>query len=289
MERLRKVTASIRRLAGTKPPLSADQRRSLRRRSFCTSQQQQQNPPPNSASPPPRTPSKRDAGTTAPTLWNRFRAGMVDWKTLGVISALGCGVLGYYSYQKQRKLEQLRESQTKTVSGKAKIGGPFTLVDTDGNKVSDTDFRNKFMLIYFGFTFCPDICPDELDKISAAIECLGSLKEFVQPVFISIDPERDTPERIKEYLKDFHPKFVGLTGSLEECTAVAKKFRVYFSKDQTLGDDYLVDHSIISYIVDPTGEFLEFYGKNVSASDMSLRLGNLIRDYKRQLKAAGQG
>lgn len=133
---------------------------------------------------------------------------------------------------------------------------------------------------------CPDICPDELNKISEALEILkkrgykvtsdGS-HGSIMPIFISVDPERDTPTRSGEYAREFHPAFIGLSGSMEDVTNTAKKYRVYFSKDQTPGDEYLVDHSIITYLMDPSGEFQEFYGKNASAVEVASRLeGQLL-------------
>jgi len=231
-----------------------------------------------------RTPTTRSG-----SVWARFRAGVITWPALGLFTVIGSLLLGAYNIEKSRKTEELRKSHTKTVAGKAKLGGDWELVSCADNKPRrNTDYLGRFVLIYFGFTFCPDICPDELDKISEALTSLGDNRKFVQPLFISIDPERDTPERIRNYLKDFHPDFEGLTGSLEECKATAKLFRVYFSKDNTVGDDYLVDHSIITYLMDPTGEFLEFYGKAVSPSDMCLRLNKLIMEYKTQLRASGK-
>lgn len=164
--------------------------------------------------------------------------------------------------------------------GKAAIGGPFELLDKNGNIFTDSKLLGRWSLIYFGFTMCPDICPDELTKVSEALTTLtkhgrkvasGSDADLT-PVFISIDPERDSCERTSEYAEAFHPAFVGLTGSLEQVQVAAKAYRVYFSKDETVGDDYLVDHSIITYLQDPAGEFSEFYGKNITAPEMAARI-----------------
>lgn len=136
---------------------------------------------------------------------------------------------------------------------------------------------------------CPDICPDELTKISQALEILkkrgynvtsdGS-KGSIMPIFISVDPERDTPARSGEYAREFHAGFIGLSGSMEDITKTAKKYRVYFTKDETPGDEYLVDHSIITYLMDPSGEFQEFYGKNASAVEVASRLEAKILAWK---------
>ena len=113
----------------------------------------------------------------------------------------------------------------------------------------------EFALLYFGFTFCPDICPEELEKIAEAMDLVEARTGVkVQPVFISVDPERDTPAKIKEYVAEFHPRMIGLTGGMEAVKQVSKKYRVYFSKTGESSTDYLVDHSIIHYFIDPAGE-----------------------------------
>lgn len=127
---------------------------------------------------------------------------------------------------------------------------------------------------------CPDICPEEMTKVSEALQTLEKHGKVIaegttahlSPVFITIDPERDSPERADEYAKNFHAGFVGLGGSAEEVRLAAKRYRVYYSRDDTPGDEYLVDHSIITYLMDPKGEFAEFYGKNTSAVEMAARV-----------------
>lgn len=179
--------------------------------------------------------------------------------------------------------------------GRAAIGGPFTLVDEHGNPFTEADLLGRWTLVYFGFTMCPDICPAELTKVGEALEMLEKRgrkvsaekkaqgTNIITPVFISIDPERDSPERSAEYARGFHPAFVGVSGSVEQVTDVAKKYRVYFSKDETPGeeDDYLVDHSIITYLMDPSGEFQEFYGKNASAAEICSRIEAKIYAWKK--------
>lgn len=165
--------------------------------------------------------------------------------------------------------------------GKAAIGGPFTLVDgNSGAECTEARLLGRWTLVYFGFTMCPDICPEELTKLSDALGIVGKhgykvaadKSGSLTPIFISIDPERDSPARSAEYAKGFHPAFVGLSGSLEQVKKAAKAYRVYFSKDETAGDEYLVDHSIITYLMDPQGNFAEFYGKNSSAAEIAARI-----------------
>lgn len=165
--------------------------------------------------------------------------------------------------------------------GRAAIGGPFSLIDEHGGAFTDEQLRGRWTLIYFGFTMCPDICPEEMTKISEALQILEKrgrkissdpTNASITPIFISIDPERDSPQRSAEYARGFHSAYVGLSGSLDQVTNAAKKYRVYFSKDETPGDEYLVDHSIITYLMDPEGEFVEFYGKNASAVEVASRI-----------------
>ncbi len=117
-------------------------------------------------------------------------------------------------------------------SGKALVGGPFTLVDASGKTVTDQDFRGRYMLIFFGFTHCPDICPAELQVMAGAMDQLGDKAKKVVPIFITLDPERDTPEAVGAYVKNFGPNIVGLTGSMDAVAAAAKAYRVSFSKFQ---------------------------------------------------------
>jgi len=143
-------------------------------------------------------------------------------------------------------------------SGKALIGGPFELVGKDGNTVTDKDFRGRYMLVFFGFTHCPDICPAELQVMSAALDDHGADAKRVVPVFITVDPERDTPDVVSAYVKNFGPNFVGLTGSPEQIAKVAKEYRVTYQKfqDESTGDNYSVDHSALVYLMGPDGEFV---------------------------------
>ncbi len=132
------------------------------------------------------------------------------------------------------------------------LGGPFTLVDQTGRTVTERDFAGRAMLIYFGFTYCPDVCPTELGTIAAAIDAMGPAGERVTPVFISIDPERDTPAAMADYVSRFHPRMVGLTGSAEQVAQVARAYRVYYAKVQPRDTTtYLMDHSSFIYFVGP--------------------------------------
>jgi len=155
--------------------------------------------------------------------------------------------------------------------GKAAIGGPFALVNAaNGKTFTDKDLHGQFALLYFGFTHCPDICPDELLKVAEVVDLVEKDTSVqIQPVFISIDPARDTVSQVKRYVSEFHPRLMGLTGSKEATTAAAKGYRVYYSKVEETEQDYLIDHSIITYLVDPSGDFVSFYGKNTEAKAMA--------------------
>jgi protein SCO1 len=158
-------------------------------------------------------------------------------------------------------------------TGKALIGGPFALVDQHGKKVTDQDFRGRYMLIFFGFTHCPDICPAELQVISASLDELGPKAEEVVPIFVTLDPERDTPEVMADYVKNFGSRFVGLTGSPEEIAEAAKAYRVASSKFENKGVDdngnYSIDHSAIVYLMGPDGEYITHFNYGTPAAKMT--------------------
>lgn len=162
--------------------------------------------------------------------------------------------------------------------GTALVGGPFTLTDQNGRKVTDKDFRGHYMLVFFGYTYCPDICPTELQVMSAALDSLGAKADAIQPVFISFDPERNTPEVLKQYVSNFHPRLVGLTGTPEEVAAAAKAYRVYYSKvaNGSAPDTYLMDHSTITYLMDPQGKFLKHFSYSTDAAAMAKALSEAI-------------
>ena len=159
-------------------------------------------------------------------------------------------------------------------SGAALIGGPFSLVGADGKPVTDRDFRGRYMLIFFGFTHCPDICPAELQVIAQALEQLGDKAKTVVPIFITLDPERDTPEAMANYVKSFGPNFVGLTGSSEAIAAAAKAYRVVYAhiENKDSPGDYSVDHSALVYLMDPEGRYVTHFSYGLSADQMAEKL-----------------
>jgi protein SCO1/2 len=164
-----------------------------------------------------------------------------------------------------------------TGTGTALVGGPFSLTDHNGKAVTDKDFLGKYMLIFFGYTYCPDFCPTELQVISAALDAMGPKGEAIQPLFISIDPERDTPAALKAYVENFNPRLIGLTGTPEQIAAVAKAYRVYYAKSgNKQSADYLMDHSTITYLMGPDGRFLKHFAYSTDASALTAGLAAAI-------------
>lgn len=162
-------------------------------------------------------------------------------------------------------------------SGKAQVGGPFTLVNDAGETVTDETFRGRYMLIYFGFTFCPDVCPTELGIMSAALDQLGEKAEKVQPLFVTIDPERDTPEVMARYVTLFHPRLRGLTGTPEQIASIAKAYHVFYRKaEDESSTDYTMDHSSIVFLMGPDGEYLKLFPPQTPPDKMAETIASYI-------------
>jgi cytochrome oxidase Cu insertion factor (SCO1/SenC/PrrC family) len=153
------------------------------------------------------------------------------------------------------------------------VGGPFNLVDSTGKPVTDADFRGKWMLVYFGYTFCPDVCPTELQVIASALDGLGPDAAKITPIFITIDPERDTREIIGGYVKLFDDRLVGLTGSVADIAAVARAYRVYYAKAERKDTtQYLMDHSSFLYLMGPDGKLRGLYRPGSTAQELTATL-----------------
>jgi len=152
------------------------------------------------------------------------------------------------------------------LSGRAPVGGPFELTDQTGHRRTDADFRGKLVVLYFGYTHCPDVCPTELQSISLALDQLGAAAEAVQPLFITVDPERDTSPRLAEFVSSFYPRLIGLTGSLADVRKTAIAYRTFFVKNgaTTPGGDYSVDHTGFIYLVGKDGSYLGFLPPGVT-------------------------
>jgi protein SCO1/2 len=159
------------------------------------------------------------------------------------------------------------------------IGGPFTLTDQHGNTVTDADFRGRYMLVYFGFTYCPDVCPTALSTITEAMNRLGDAADEIVPILITVDPERDTPEQLKMYASHFSPRLVALTGTPEQIASVAKEYRIYYAKvaEQGASDDtYIMDHSAITYLMGPDGAYVRHFSHATTADRMAEQLREIV-------------
>lgn len=171
---------------------------------------------------------------------------------------------------------QKSPTDTARYSGIASVGGPFQLVTHDGKTVTDQDFAGRFMLIYFGYTWCPDVCPLALQLMDDTLARLGPDAAAIQPVFITIDPERDTPEVIKNYLASFRPGLIGLTGAPEDIAAVAAAYKMYYRKTEPLDDanpdSYGVDHMNIFYLMGPNGAYVAHFMSPSSPKDMATEI-----------------
>jgi cytochrome oxidase Cu insertion factor (SCO1/SenC/PrrC family) len=163
------------------------------------------------------------------------------------------------------------------MSGKADVGGPFTLADESGARVSLADFRGKVVVLYFGYTFCPDVCPTDLLAIAAMVNALGADQEKVQPVFVTLDPERDKPAQLASYVKSFSPRFVALSGNEAETRAVATLYKVFYEKVLPPGSSYsVIDHTAFTYIVDTQGKYAGFFPPGTGADRMTTVVRDLI-------------
>jgi protein SCO1/2 len=208
--------------------------------------------------------------------------GPVTFLSLGVLALAAGGVLFYYNIEKEKRSEQVASKVTTT--GKAALGGPWVLVDENGIPRTDASFKGQYTLLYFGFSYCPDICPSELVKIGKVLQKLKSMdvsrESHVKPLFISVDPTRDTVGQLKFYSQDFDKDFSYLTGTKEQIAAASKAYRVYFSKaneNENDEEDYLVDHSIVFYLVNPKGEFLDFFTQRMKADDIVEKIKEHIK------------
>ena len=278
----------------------------------------------------------------------------VSYASLALTMATGAGIVFYYDHLKQQKVRAALEGAkvkgkggTAATAGAAAIGGPFSLVDSSGKAFTEQNLvGNGWHLLYFGFTRCPDICPDELEKIAAVTDALeeklreekekkdeesgsaaggggggekknGSKKtsqnsRVVTPVFISVDPERDPPAHVGAYVREFHPRMLGLTGTAAQCRAAARAYRVYYARAaaspgeeekegksgakkvdkkeaKKVDEDYLIDHSIITYLIDPKGKFVTFYGKNVGAEEMVESVLARVAEWEEEEEEQGGG
>ncbi|KAB1074291.1 SCO family protein [Methylobacterium planeticum] len=148
------------------------------------------------------------------------------------------------------------------------VGGPFGLLDHEGRARTQDDFRGKILIVYFGFAACPDVCPTDLTEIGRALTLLGPDGEAIQPIFVTLDPERDTAALLAEYVPSFHPRLIGLTGSPEAIRQMADAYKVFFEKVERPDGGYTIDHSAFIYLMDRSGNYLGFFPPGTSAERM---------------------
>ncbi|KAF2007524.1 SCO1 protein [Amniculicola lignicola CBS 123094] len=216
----------------------------------------------------------------------RNRVGPLNLTAAVLFVATAAGLYAYFTNEKERMARHRIAQQTKGI-GKPKVGGRFNLIDQDGNTFTSDDMSGRYALVYFGFTHCPDICPDELDKMALMYDkVVEKTGRVILPIMITCDPARDTPAVLKEYLAEFHPDIIGLTGSYENVKDTCKAYRVYFSTPPEVkpGQDYLVDHSIYFYLMDPEGDFVEAIGRNFTADAAAKVITDHIKDWEGPLK-----
>lgn len=210
-------------------------------------------------------------------------SGSKGWMLLAAV-LVGAGLLVYASSRHLSDVSKVGEALVSSVktSGKAAIGGPFQLTDHNGQQVSETSYSGKYRLMFFGYTYCPDVCPTGLTDISNALDQLGDTAEKIVPLFVSVDHERDTPEQLREYVQYFHPRMIGLTGTADQIAATAKAYRIYYAKVPSKEpdadpDDYTVDHSALVYLMNPENEFVQHFGHGTTPEVMAQRIQEIIK------------
>ena len=197
---------------------------------------------------------------------------IIRWATLGLILVMGLAIVALKLHPHGRAATDMA-NETVAVPGGITLGGPFHLADDNGRAVTEADYRGRWMLVFFGYSNCPDECPLTLQKMAGALSRLGPLADKVAPIFITVDPARDTPERLKTYLANFGPRITGLTGNDAQIAAVAKAYRVYYApgKHEKSGSD-LVNHSTFLYLMDPAGTFSTLFPSDIDADRLAAGL-----------------
>lgn len=197
-------------------------------------------------------------------------------RTLAIVASVAAvGVIGgtYYLTTQNVSDDQFAQCRTaKVAGGSDQIGGPFTLLDETGTEVTDSDVITGPSLLYFGYTFCPDVCPLDTSRNAEATDILEERGKMLTPVFISIDPKRDTPTVVGDFADNLHERMIGLTGTPEQVKAASQAYRTYYKAQPAEDDYYLVDHSTFSYLVLPEYGFVEFFRRDISAEQMADRV-----------------
>lgn len=203
----------------------------------------------------------------------------ISLMAIGICIALSIGVGKIYDQYKDMSASiPLAEIADKGGTGLPHIGGSFTLTDHQGNSRTEADFKGKYMMVYFGYSFCPDICPAALSNMTEALTQLGTKADQIYPFFITIDPERDTSAHLARYIGIFHPRFIALTGTPEQIEKAKKAYRVYGTKTKPDGTstEYIMDHSSIIYIMDRQGRFVAHFNHTTPPPEMVRILNALM-------------
>ena len=212
-----------------------------------------------------------------------------SWKSFvvsGVLISIFAGTMLYLKEEKMKKLEK----QRKKALGQTSIGGKFDLIDHNGKRFTSDDLEGKWVMLYFGFTHCPDVCPDELEKLVKAIELISANKDAdpIQPLCITVDPDRDDVNAVREYIREFSPKLIGLTGTKEQINQATRSYRVYYSAGPPDHEnDYIVDHTIITYLIDPEGQLIDYYGQTKTAEDVANGALKSMKKYRSLNRSLG--
>ena len=203
----------------------------------------------------------------------------------GALAMIGAVALGYATaydlpIDTPRRADAAR-LMNELMSGNAAVGGPFTLNDASGRRVSLADFRGKVVVLYFGYTFCPDVCPTDLQAIAAMLDRLGAGRGDVQPIFVTLDPERDQPAQLASYVGAFSPAILALSGSPADTRAVATSYKVFYEKVRQKGSThYAIDHSAFTFVIDTHGDYAGFFPPGTGPERMAAVVRALIEERK---------
>ncbi len=211
-----------------------------------------------------------------------------------ILLCIGFGIgsaIGYFQAQSEMDsgvIEISPDNQTATIikrstsstrtSAASTVGGAFTLIDQNGVEVTQDTYADKYKLMFFGFTYCPAVCPTELNKVSVILDELGDKADQIVPIFVSVDPERDTPDVMKNYVEQFHPSLVGLTGSQEQIDVVKDLYKVFSAKvENEMMDEYMVDHSSFLYFMGHDNKMITMYPSKDTAAEIAIDLEQQIK------------
>ncbi|XP_069001579.1 protein SCO2 homolog, mitochondrial [Embiotoca jacksoni] len=228
------------------------------------------------ARPPQRTQTRFQSRGPDPPARLRLRTRLL------VALLLGGGLLAVTAFVRSEKQQKLRRQRVEQLQQVALGRGTFSLLDHRGVRRTKRDFAGRWVLLYFGFTHCPDICPDELDKLSAVVAALDRDAALppLQPLFITVDPDRDDVPALARYVQDFHPRLIGLTGTPEEVKDAGRDYRVYASAGPKDEDgDYMVDHTVLIYLLSPDGLFMDYYNRTRTTDQITHSIRNHIQNH----------